>query len=155
MQLYIVRHGKCVPKERNRKKPLSIDGVEETEKIACFIRLHFAVQIKAIYHSRKLRAKETAELFSKFLSPGKGIKAFDFLAPDGDIKKLEPVLNENNDIMIISHIPFIPNLVSDLICGEEKYDILNIPESSVICMSNENEKNQWLIEWLITPGIIQ
>jgi phosphohistidine phosphatase len=37
MKLYLVQHGKAKSKEEDPDRPLSMDGLEETKKVASFL----------------------------------------------------------------------------------------------------------------------
>ena len=66
MAIYLMRHGKPVPKTDNPEKPLSPDGRRDVEIIADFLLRH-GVRFQQVYHSGKSRAKETAEIMGSRL----------------------------------------------------------------------------------------
>lgn len=153
MNLYIVRHADYINAKNGRDKTISLKGREDTEKIACFIRLHLSVQIDRIYTSEKTRARDTAEIFSEFLKPQNGIKPETMLNPDrepGDI--IDMILAEGKDIMIVGHRPFIDNLIALLTVNEE-CNFIEIDNSTVVCLRKHG--NEFSIEWILKPEIIR
>lgn len=152
MNLYIVRHADYI-NAKNGDKTISLKGRQETEKIACFIRLHLSVQIDRIYTSEKTRARDTAEIFSEFLKPENGIKPETMLNPDreaGDM--IDMILEEGKDIMIVGHRPFIDNLIALLTVNEE-CNFIEIDNSTVVCLKKHG--NEFTIEWILKPEIIR
>ncbi len=70
MNIYLVQHGKPVPKEENPDKPLSNQGKEDVERVASFL-MKAGIKVDDIFHSGKTRAMQTAEIMIPKLIPGK------------------------------------------------------------------------------------
>jgi len=64
MPLFLVQHGKNLPKEQDPEKGLSEEGKNEVERIAA-LAVRYGVSVSAIKHSGKKRARETAEIFAR------------------------------------------------------------------------------------------
>ena len=62
MAVYLVQHGKSLPKEKDPAKGLSETGRQETMKIAD-VALMYQVPVSSIGHSGKARAEQTAKIF--------------------------------------------------------------------------------------------
>ena len=68
MALYIVQHGKGLPKGADPEQGLSPEGAGEVEKIAGVAK-GYNVNVSEIVHSGKKRAKQTAEILAASLVP--------------------------------------------------------------------------------------
>jgi phosphohistidine phosphatase len=64
MALFLVQHGKSLPKEKDPDRGLSRQGIEETRAMAGVAQKQ-NVQVSRIIHSGKKRALQTAEIFMK------------------------------------------------------------------------------------------
>jgi phosphohistidine phosphatase SixA len=69
MAVYLVQHGKSLPKEKDPAKGLSDTGRQETLKIADVAKM-YQVPVSRIGHSGKARAEQTAQIFREVLKSG-------------------------------------------------------------------------------------
>jgi len=60
MDIYIVQHAQSKPSEQDPTRPLSEEGLSNIERVAAHAA-RFRLSVDHIYHSGKLRAKQTAE----------------------------------------------------------------------------------------------
>ena len=67
MKLYLVQHGEAHSKDTNLERPLTQKGRIDVNKMSDFMNIA-GVVVKQVYHSGKLRAKQTAEVFSAKIS---------------------------------------------------------------------------------------
>ena len=70
MNIYLMQHGKPVLKEKNPDKPLSDRGRDDAGKMAGFLK-KAGIQVETVFHSGKTRARQTAEIISSKINPGK------------------------------------------------------------------------------------
>jgi len=70
VNIYLMQHGKPVPKDKDPEKPLSERGRDEVQNIAGFLK-KAGIQVEAVYHSGKTRARQTAEIMNSKINPGK------------------------------------------------------------------------------------
>ncbi len=84
MALYLVQHGKSLPKNIDPDQGLSEEGVAETKRIA-ETAADYGVNVSHIKHSVKTRAHKTAEIFASALNPPKGIAEVGGLKPLDDV----------------------------------------------------------------------
>ena len=80
MRIYLVQHGNAVSREHDPNRPLSARGREDVKQLAERMR-RAAIHIARVEHSDKLRAKETAKIFARSLSPSDGTQAAGGLSP--------------------------------------------------------------------------
>jgi len=110
MLLYLVRHGEALPAETDPARPLSAKGRAEVEATAKEL-LAEGVQVAEVWHSGKLRAKQTAEIIARVLGVSKVIEKKG-LKPDDPVAPIAELLRQTDKtILIAGHLPFIPKLV--------------------------------------------
>lgn len=153
MNIYIVQHGKAMPEDIDKARPLNNEGIDETDKMAYFIRKNIVIQVSTIYSSPKERAVQTAKIFDRYLAPANGIIEADWLLPDSDPAEFMKKMKDfDNDIMAISHKPLIPRVLSKFLCNKIEFDLLHVVYSSVTCISDIDGK--FKIEWCLRPDNI-
>ncbi|MCP5470138.1 MAG: phosphohistidine phosphatase SixA [Chlamydiales bacterium] len=107
MKLYLVRHGDALPPDLDPSSPLSQKGVLETQRLAKTLS-EFNLEIDIVYHSVKLRAKQTAEI----LFPNSNIIEKEGLKPNDTAEPIQQELEATaQNIALVSHLPFLENLV--------------------------------------------
>lgn len=150
MKLYLVRHGKT-DSSVVQNPPLSQMGKKECEAVAKFLSTK-NLKISTIYHSTKLRAQQTADLFKKegvlsaLLVEKEGMKPDDSAH---DFFKEMSVWKQ--DSMIVSHLPFLTELLSILVTGTSHETLVDLSCGCVICL--KTSPTGWTIDWVITPEL--
>ncbi len=61
MALYLVQHGKSLPKEIDSEQGLTDEGIADVERIAGVAK-SYGIVVSSIQHSGKKRARQTAEI---------------------------------------------------------------------------------------------
>lgn len=147
MKVYLVRHGDAVSPAIDPDRPLSPQGQEEVEKIAKFLAKN-SFPLKAILHSHKLRAKQTAQIFQTYLAPHAKLEPHPHLAPDDPIGPISTRLEgEDEPIMIVGHLPQLSLLTSYLLTGQEEQPWVAFEPGTVACFSSMN--GSWILDWII------
>ena len=150
MYLYLVQHGLALPEEKDPQRPLSPEGKEAVKKIAQFLKSR-NIQVDQIWHSRKLRAVQTAEIIAEAISCPK-IIARDDLNPNSSVTKFSHELNtSNNNLMLIGHLPFLQKLSSMLLSGSDTNDFIAFKFAGVVAFE---EQERWKISWFILPELL-
>lgn len=157
MFLYLVQHAEAKTEEEDPSRPLSEKGERDIRKVALHLsRLNF--KITRILHSRKLRAKQTAEILSEYTRPSESTAESDGLAPLDDpsswsdrLKYVTASVTEN--IALVGHLPHLGKLASLLLCGEPDRNIVSFRMGSVVCLERD-EKGNWALQWMITPEVL-
>ena len=86
MRIYLMQHGKPVPKEEDPDRPLSDQGKGEVEKVSEFL-WKSGVKVQEAFHSGKTRARQTAEIMVSQLNPDVKARERAGLSPLDDVKK--------------------------------------------------------------------
>lgn len=150
MALFLVQHGKSLPKEKDPDQGLSKEGLAETQSMAQ-IAAEKNVQVERIIHSGKKRALQTAEIFMRALEPEAGIIKGPGLAPLDDVASFASTLDSEEKIMVVGHLPFMERLVSHLVAGSADTPVIKFQNSSIVCLDMENESERWFIRWVQFP----
>jgi len=148
INVYFVQHALAQPKDIDEKRPLTDLGVEETIKVAQKLKEQ-GIIIHKIVHSGKLRAAQTADLFSKTLEI-ENVSELDGMNPNDNAYEFLPQITENA-VMYIGHLPNIQKIVAALICSDENCNAIQFQNSSIACIEIDGNKNS--LKWFITPNL--
>lgn len=153
MALYLVQHGKNLPREQDPDKGLSPVGAQESEQIAQ-VAARYNVHVKRIVHSGKKRALQTAEILARQLNPAEGVHARDGLGPLDDVHSYARGIESHDDHMIVGHLPFLSKLTSLLVVRDADTPIFRFQNSGILCLDRQGpDSREWIILWSLTPQI--
>ena len=106
-RLYFAQHGLAVDKSENPQRPLSETGIKQTEAIAKHLGIA-GIAVNHIFHSGKLRAAQTAEIFAETIKLC-STSAIEGLSPNDDVILLAQNLNINTMHFISATCPIWKN----------------------------------------------
>jgi len=150
LYLFLIQHGKTISKEKDPERPLNTQGKKHTRRTASFLRSH-GFLIDEIWHSHKLRAKQTAEIIGKKLAC-QVIKEKDGLGPLDPVDKIAKELQKYDQNLALSgHLPFLEKLASLLLTGSEEKANIKFQNSGIVCLEKDD---QWSLVWSVIPNII-
>ncbi len=155
MQLYIARHGLAVSKDEDPNCPLSKTGQRDIARMASFLA-RTCPSIKRIIHSGKIRAAQTALIYSETLGPGRIVEEASVGLAPGD--PTDPVISAlsgwNEDTMLVSHLPLVGKLVARLVSGDESRDIVTFRTGAVTCLRHAEGNRGWTLAWAVGPDLL-
>lgn len=153
MLLYLVHHAAAKTEEQDADRPLSERGTRDIRKVAAFLAKAGVVKVKAISHSGKTRALQTAAVLGEALRPLNGLKEVDGLSPLDSPEVWARRLEEaKEDTMLVGHLPHLSKLASLLLCGEEDGEVVAFQNGCMVCL--EREEGSWSVRWLLTPELL-
>ncbi len=153
MALFLVRHGKSLPKDKDAAKGLSEEGILEIEHIAGVAK-KYGVNVSRIMHSEKKRALQTAEIFASALKPDGGIQEIKGINPLDDVAAFADKIEISDNLMLVGHLPFMQRLTSYLITGSIEKPVFKFHNGSILCMDKNSEAVQtWFIKWALMPHL--
>ena len=128
--------------------------MRDITKVGGFLS-NYPLHIDHIMHSPKKRAVQTATMLSKNVHPNKPLEESHFLKPESDVDELISMINTwDQDTMLVSHLPFIAQLVSALVVGnKDASPIVNFVPGTIVCL-NHCEQKRWVINWLLYPDLV-
>jgi phosphohistidine phosphatase len=152
MALFLVQHGKSVPKEQDSEQALSEEGIAEVKRIASVAK-GYGVKPSQILHSGKTRAKQTAKLIAEELAPERGVAPRNGLDPNDDVGALASYLDSKENWMLVGHLPFLEKLTSFLTCGAQDKLVFKFQNAGIVCLDFERERHLWYIKWALMPQL--
>lgn len=144
--IYLVHHADAVGPEVEPQRPLSTAGRDHAERLAAEAAER-GVKPVAIWHSGKLRARQTAEPFLRLCNPLAEFSAIRGLQPGdspGLIKEL--LTSDAREVMLVGHMPSLPRLLTLLVTGDES-PLLAFPLHGAIALEPAGER--WIERWRI------
>jgi len=117
--VFLVHHADALGSDVDPQRPLSLGGRMHADMLArhAFDR---GVKPAAIWHSGKLRARQTAEAFWRTCNPMADFKAIRGLQPsDPPAWTKDLLFGETRDVMLVGHMPSLPKIFRLLVSGDE------------------------------------
>jgi phosphohistidine phosphatase len=143
LQLYLVHHGEAVGPEVDPLRPLSPGGREAVERLAGQAAVR-GVNPAVVWHSGKLRAKQTAEAFRRACNALAEFSATRDLQPDDPAAWIRDRLRgERRDILIAGHFPHLPRLLASLTGGDEAA----FPQHGLVALESLDAGETWREMW--------
>ena len=152
MALYLVQHGKSLPKDVDPDQGLSEEGISETKRIA-EVAANYRVPVSQIKHSVKTRAHKTAEIFASALNPAGGILEVVGLKPMDDVTTFAATIDSDENSMLVGHLPFMERMTSYLVTGNTDQPVFKFQNSGIVCLNKDADTGSWAIVWTLMPNI--
>jgi len=151
MKLYFIQHGEAKPEVEDPERSLTPRGEKEV-MIVSKTASNLHILPKKVYHSGKLRAKQTSEIIANALKiPDLNVQAVQGLNPNDNIRPwVERISKEKEDLMLIGHLPFLEKLTSSLLCGDENARLVLFRYGAIVCLDQKENKG-WAVRWILTP----
>jgi phosphohistidine phosphatase len=155
MKLYLVQHGEAKTEMEDPERPLTLEGEVEVRRVAR-VANNLNVHPQRIYHSGKLRAKQTAEVIGEVLGiPNASVQAAQGLSPNDNIVPwTERIRKEAEDLMLVGHLPFLEKFTSHLLCGNELARLVLFRYGAIVCLDQKEDRG-WALRWVLTPEMCQ
>ena len=153
MKLYLVQHAKAVPKDVDPQRPLSDEGRRDIKKVAAFIGT-LNLEVDFVWHSKKIRAAQTAEVLSKVILVRMEKIERDGLSPNDNVAAIrDELVASEYDVMIVGHMPFVSKLASLLLTSDESAGTVAFQQGGILSLEQSTE-GQWQVNWMVIPAIL-
>ena len=153
MFLYLVQHAEAKKEEEDSARPLSEKGLQNIARVAAY-SAQLNIKIDKIFHSTKLRAKQTAGILFENLKPMKGISEVDGLSPLDDPNIWAERLKDlQEDVMLAGHLPHLARLASLLLSGDADKNIISFRMGGIVCLKKD-DAGIWSLQWMLVPEVI-
>lgn len=150
MRLVLVHHGDAVGPELDPRRPLSAWGRDAVDRLAKDAAAR-GVRPAVVWHSGKLRAKETAEAFWRACNPFAEFSATRDLQPEDPPEWIRDRLRgESRDVLIAGHYPHLPRLLN-LLLSQRDDAIVPFPMNGVVALRSDDEGETFSEEWQRDP----
>ena len=152
MALYLVQHGRSLPKDIDPDQGLSEKGIAETERIAGVAK-GYGGPVSVIRHSGKKRARQTAEIFASALQPAGGVQETAGLKPLDDVAAMAEKTGSEEGVMLVGHLPCMERLASHLIMGVAEKPVFKFQNSGIVCIEKDSAAGLKAITWALMPTV--
>ena len=142
--MFLVHHADAVGPEVDSRRPLSSLGETHAMKAAAEAAARGA-RPAVVWHSGKLRARQTAQTFWRACNALAEFKASPDLQPDDPPSRIRDRLRgETRDILIAGHFLHLPRLLSLLLGAPATF-----PPHGVVALESDDEGETWKEIWRI------
>jgi phosphohistidine phosphatase len=112
--VYLVHHAEAAEPGIDPQRPLTESGRQHAERLAEEAARR-QVRPVAIWHSGKLRARQTAQAFWRACNPLAELSAIRGLQPTDPVEWIrDRLLGEDRNVMVVGHMPHLPRLLEIL-----------------------------------------
>ena len=144
--IYLVHHAHAVGPDEDPQRPLSGAGRMHADTLAARAAGR-GVKPAAIWHSGKLRARQTAEALLRSCNPLAEFAAIRGLQPtDPPGWTKDRLTGETREVMLVGHMPNLPRLLTLLTTGGES-PLLEYPQHGLVALQSEG--TLWREIWRI------
>ena len=145
MFFYLAHHGHALGPEVDPQRPLSSRGRGQVEALAAQAAAR-GVRPAAIWHSGKLRARQTAEAYWRACNALAEFTATRWAQP-ADPPRLADLLGvETRDVMLVGHMPHLDRLLRRLL--DEDEGLSPFPVNGLVAVERVDEA--WVERWRLT-----
>jgi phosphohistidine phosphatase len=147
--ILLVHHGDAVNPAVDASRPLSGRGLGDVARLAEEAAARGA-KPDVIWHSGKLRARQTAEAYWRACNPLAPFSAARGLLPDDPpIWMRDQLAEETRSIVVVGHMPHLPRLLRLLVTGDADTVSVNFPLHG--CVALEADGGRWKEVWRLEP----
>lgn len=145
----LVHHGHAVGPQVDAMRPLSPEGHAAVLRLADEAKRR-GVKPDQVWHSGKLRARQTAEAFRIACNPAATFSAVRGLQPDDPPAWIRDLLaSELRTIVLAGHMPHLPQLLHLMLRGNADAYAAEFPLNG--CVALEADGDVWKEVWRLEP----
>lgn len=150
LDLVLVHHAAALGPKEDPTQPLSLMGRAWADQTALDAAARGA-KPSAIWHSGKLRARQTAESYWRACNPLAACRAERGLQPgDPPGWVADRLLAEGGALLVVGHMPHIARLLRLLVTGDAHAPGPDFPEHAAIALARI--EGRWTERWRIVRG---
>lgn len=147
----MAQHGRAYSEAEDSERRLTPEGVAETERVAKLLAAS-GVRLSAVFHSGRARARQTAEIFARFL--GGSVAEAEGLGPnDSPSLWASRAGGLSGGVMLVGHLPHLSRLLSLLVVGDPDVEVVRFVYSGVVGLEPSGGGGRWRVVWYVTPNI--
>ena len=143
--LFLVHHADAVGPEIDPQRPLSTAGRTHADRLARLLAER-GVKPHVIWHSGKLRARQTAEAIWRSCNPLAELTTIRGLQPMDPPEWIRDLIaGDTRDLMLVGHMPSLPRILEFLtgVTTTER----GFPQHGAVAL--DVEENRWVERWRI------
>ena len=143
--LVLVHHADAVDSAIDPQRPLSASGRAHADRLASTLAARGAKPV-AIWHSGKLRARQTAEAMRRACNPLAELSAIRGLQPSDPPEWIKDrVTGDARELMLVGHMPSLPRILQVLTAITDMET--SFPLHGAVALETEGEK--WVERWRV------
>ena len=145
--IYLIHHGKATDPQVDAQRSLTAAGRAAVNELAAYAKKRDAIPVE-IWHSGKLRARQTAEAFRAVCSP---LASFSMVrglqsADPSDIMA-DRLVGERRDVMLVGHMPHVARLQRRLVGRIGAEDQIQFPPHGFMALFSHDNGVTWREAW--------
>lgn len=151
MKLYLVQHGEAKSEKEDPDRSLTDRGLAEIRAVAEAAK-RAGLKPARMFHSGKRRAQQTADILAGALRCP--LEAAPGLQPNDDVQPwIDRITTDNNELMLVGHLPFLQKLAMRLLSGGEEIPLVAFRYGAICCLGPTSGRF-WVIHWILHPELI-
>ena len=148
MFVYLAHHGHAVTPGVDPQRPLSRQGRDQANTLSSQAAAR-GVRPDVIWHSGKLRARQTADAYWRACNPLAEFAATRWMQPDDPPRLADLLEVETRDVMLVGHMPHLDRLLRRLL--DDAPAAGSFPPNGLVAL--ERTGTGWVERWrLETPA---
>jgi phosphohistidine phosphatase len=145
--IYLVHHAVALDSAVDPQRPLSAEGRAHAARLAAEAAAR-GVRPAVIWHSGKLRARQTADALRIACHPSAELSAIRGLQPTDPPEWIRDRLTgEEREVMLVGHFPSLPRVLHALVTGSLDGGSAAFPIHGAVAL--EPEGTLWVVRWEI------
>ena len=146
MFVYLVHHGHAVSPGVDPQRPLSAQGRGQTDTLSGLAAVR-GVHPDVIWHSGKLRARQTADAYRRACNPLAEFSATRWMQPDDPLRLVDLLAAETREVMLVGHMPHLDRLLCRLL--DDAPTAVLFPLNGMVAV--ERTETGWVERWRLKP----
>jgi phosphohistidine phosphatase len=159
LDIYLIQHAESIPEKEDPARPISDEGKATIDKVAA-LAARLEIRPDFIFHSEKLRAKQTAEILARHLGlidklrERQGLGPLDPVAPVAEWLKVQ-ASKGSAGLAIVGHLPFLDKLASLLITENESIRVISFQNGAIVTLIPAREGTGYAVQSIITRQLAE
>jgi len=153
MNVYILRHARADFSSKGEDPPVSEQGEKQAVHVMKVAKENWGFRPTVVVSSPILRARQTGEIVRKTMGGSYKVVVDDSLSPDSkpkDVLSFLSKLKKDDDVVLISHMPLIFELLYELIGGRGEVELLN-GSIAAVEFKRRAAPGKGKLVWLVQP----
>jgi phosphohistidine phosphatase len=153
MHVYILRHARADFGSKVEDPPVSPEGEKQLRHVLELAQENFGFKPTLVVTSPILRARNTADIVKKKFGAGTKVVVDRCLMPEakpGEVLDFLATLKKDENVVLVSHMPLIFELLYDLIGGRGEVELLN-GSIAAVGFKGRAASGKGKLVWLVQP----
>jgi phosphohistidine phosphatase len=155
--LFLIRHADALDGDVDEERPLSPKGLRQVRNLARFLKESKAVDVREVWHSPLVRARETAEGLADELGWRSKLRESKGLRPEDPPGILAQRLRGAElPLALVGHNPSMEAIASLLVTGGAQPTAFIFRKSAMLALEplRGTGVGQWAAAWQVAPELL-